>query len=1367
MKIFHSLLAFLLFTTTIMASSFVPDPIPVCIVGVDDDGTGEFVSDNGASNAAPGDAGVADDDFYCGTEPENQFERAVTDGDPNDRIHVDLAETPAADDVYRLTIDTVFNNNFSDGAGHFDASVNGNLVLDEAETPTGDSAVVFVTEFSAGSVGLAAGDNVIQITKSDPGDNGWIQFDQIKLEQIPPSPLDKESVWMLGVDDSDIAEFGGESGSANAAPGDAAAVDDDYYFAGDYAMPIGTVAADEATANYERALVGSDQTNRIHFTLDSAPDGNTDYELIWDNIFNGGDGSFSTANITMSVNGNELLSDTTSVGADKVFVATFKASDVTLAAGENVVEISSDITGGWIQFDFVAMNKLPEDLDDDGLFDAYEELFFPGDLTQISGTGDLDNDGVTDSDEFDLCTDPTDDDSDDDGTLDGVEVAQGTGPLDGGSFPPISTDIFVLGIDDGGTGEFVQDNGASNPVPGDAGVADDDFYWGTEPDAQFERAVTDSDPNNRIYVDLAATPDAGDVYSLTVDTVFNNNFSDGAGHFDASINGNVLLDEAETPTGDSAVVFVTNFMAGDAGLTAGQNVLTITKSDPGDGGWIQFDQIILTTFITAGDADNDGIADATEARFFGSDLTQLSGTGDLDNDGITDGAEISGGTDPTTANFFDAFCTIGVDDGSVDEFVGEDNASTPAPGSATLADDDYYCAGDYPMPIGSLVENEAVNLMERALTLGDPVNRFHFSLDETPAADEVYNFHWDNCCNGGDFGVATVTVNVNGTDVLVDSAANGVDGLYVAVFSADKAGLVAGENVVTVDADFGGVGGWIQFDQISIGKEVTFDPNDTDMDGLPDDLELMFGALEDFAPGGDNDSDNLLDEDELLTTGTNPANDDTDDDGLNDYVEVNGNTNALDADSDDDGLDDGTEVADGTDPIDSDSDDDGASDQVESVAGTLPNDGGSTPDPFDACMFQLGEDDNSNADMIQENGASNDPPGDPAAADDDYYVGTEPLANMERAVTGADRNVRLHFDYTAEQAAADQVYVLTIDMFDGESGRPHNISASINSNSLIDFNIADETGGTFVVAFNAQDVAAEGDNVIEISKTNDGGWIQFDYISLKTTTLDSEAPMITCPDNVSVDGGCVAGATAVMFNPPVVSDNVDQAGDITVVCDSTSGSMFADGMTTVTCTATDTSGNAAQCTFEVTVTCDNEAPVITVPNDISVNGCDENGQANVTYTASAMDTVDGDVTPVCDVPSGSDFDDGDTTVTCSATDAAGNMSMDSFTVSVNCGGSQRPGDYTQDGNAADITDGITVLELIILGTSSGGLTEMPCGPDFQSEANRAAQDINLDGLIDITDGIYLLEFLILGSSPPMQGLDCILVPGCPDSCIAP
>ena len=62
---------------------------------------------------------------------------------------------------------------------------------------------------------------------------------------------------------------------------------------------------------------------------------------------------------------------------------------------------------------------------------------------------------------------------------------------------------------------------------------------------------------------------------------------------------------------------------------------------------------------------------------------------------------------------------------------------------------------------------------------------------------------------------------------------------------------------------------------------------------------------------------------------------------------------------------------------------------------------------------------------------------------------------------------------------------------------------------------------------------------------------------------------------------------------------------------------------------------------------------------------------------------------------------------------------------------------------------------------------MPCGPDFQSEANRAAQDINLDGLIDITDGIYLLEFLILGSSPPMQGLDCILVPGCPDSCIAP
>ncbi|NIP92359.1 MAG: hypothetical protein GWO24_02330 [Akkermansiaceae bacterium] len=64
------------------------------------------------------------------------------------------------------------------------------------------------------------------------------------------------------------------------------------------------------------------------------------------------------------------------------------------------------------------------DTDGDDIPDGFEELFFPGDLTQL-GPGDFDNDGLTDKEEFTNGTDPTDDDTDDDGLKDGVETNTG------------------------------------------------------------------------------------------------------------------------------------------------------------------------------------------------------------------------------------------------------------------------------------------------------------------------------------------------------------------------------------------------------------------------------------------------------------------------------------------------------------------------------------------------------------------------------------------------------------------------------------------------------------------------------------------------------------------------------------------------------------------------------------------------------------------------------------------------------------------------------------------------------------------------------------------------------------------------------
>jgi hypothetical protein len=111
-----------------------------------------------------------------------------------------------------------------------------------------------------------------------------------------------------------------------------------------------------------------------------------------------------------------------------------------------------------------------------------------------------------------------------------------------------------------------------------------------------------------------------------------------------------------------------------------------------------------------------------------------------------------------------------------------------------------------------------------------------------------------------------------------------------------------------------------------------------------------------------------------------------------------------------------------------------------------------------------------------------------------------------------------------------------------------------------------------------------------------------------------------------------------------------------------SGSTFIIGTTTVTCTATDLSGNAGSASFIVTVR-DGTAPLLTVPADITVAATSLAG-AVVTFSATANDDVDGAINPTCTPASGSTFPFGETIVTCTATDSSGNEGSASFTVTV-------------------------------------------------------------------------------------------------------
>jgi hypothetical protein len=80
------------------------------------------------------------------------------------------------------------------------------------------------------------------------------------------------------------------------------------------------------------------------------------------------------------------------------------------------------------------------------------------------------------------------------------------------------------------------------------------------------------------------------------------------------------------------------------------------------------------------------------------------------------------------------------------------------------------------------------------------------------------------------------------------------------------------------------------------------------------------------------------------------------------------------------------------------------------------------------------------------------------------------------------------------------------------------------------------------------------------------------------TVVDDTPPTITCPTNMTVsDGG--APLAPVTYPAPITSDNCAVTN---VTCVPASGSNFPLGTTTVTCTATDSSGNTASCTFTVT-----------------------------------------------------------------------------------------------------------------------------------------------------------------------------------------
>lgn len=195
-------------------------------------------------------------------------------------------------------------------------------------------------------------------------------------------------------------------------------------------------------------------------------------------------------------------------------------------------------------------------------------------------------------------------------------------------------------------------------------------------------------------------------------------------------------------------------------------------------------------------------------------------------------------------------------------------------------------------------------------------------------------------------------------------------------------------------------------------------------------------------------------------------------------------------------------------------------------------------------------------------------------------------------------------------------------------------------------------------SFNFNLTLADCDNALQITATDVNGLVSS---RSKTIHFDGTPPVLSgCVNKIVPVGAGQSGAVVAFI--VTAMDNCD--GAIQPVCSPASGSFFPLGSTEVTCTATDACGNPSTCTFTVTVSdVDRTPPTIQCPGDIITATDPGRCSAVVTFTSTASDNRPG-VTFACSPPSGSAFPKGTTTVTCTATDAAGNTAICSFTITV-------------------------------------------------------------------------------------------------------
>jgi HYR domain len=268
-----------------------------------------------------------------------------------------------------------------------------------------------------------------------------------------------------------------------------------------------------------------------------------------------------------------------------------------------------------------------------------------------------------------------------------------------------------------------------------------------------------------------------------------------------------------------------------------------------------------------------------------------------------------------------------------------------------------------------------------------------------------------------------------------------------------------------------------------------------------------------------------------------------------------------------------------------------------------------------------------------------------------------------------------------------------------------------------------------------------GDYNVDVFATDVTGAVR--HIGPATLTViavvTSGPPLLSMPESVVVEATDSDGA---VVNYSVSAESQGGTG-LVVNCDHPSGSRFPLDTTTVTCTAVDSFGTSSG-TFVVVVG-DFTGPTITVPGNIVT------ANPVVTFTATAVDSLDGPVPVTCSPASGSTFAFGLTTVDCVAHDAHQNYVHGFFTVFVSGGPPilQLPDDIFAEATSAS---GAAVS---FSATALGGET-VACSPASGSvfPLGTTAVQCSATNNAGTTNGTF--NVTVIDSTPPMLILNDVV-----------